>query len=434
MIERYQSQEIARIFSDENRLKIFLRIESLLLEELAGDYPISRSDIRKLKNLEAKVSASSVRRREAVTRHEITAFLEWIWAETPGAPGVANFLHLGLTSSDLMDSALALQCKEALEVVLSELDCNIKVLEQLAKKWRQMTCIGRTHGIHAEVTSLGFKFLGFLMEGQRSRRRLSLAVEEIAVGKLSGSVGNFASSAIDPKRESKLLSKLGLGFEPAATQVVARDRHAVLLARLALLGGWIERLALEIRHLQRTEVGELAEPFKKGQHGSSSMPHKKNPVLSENLCGLARLLRAYAGAGLENMALWHERDISHSSVERVVIPDAFHAAHFMLGRLREILEGLVVRRDNVNKNVALLGDLSFSQAYLNRLLAAGLPRRRAYSLIQEAAFKASANGRSLWQELASQKGQWPKSARLTKLKPEDFLKFLPALYKRCGLA
>ncbi|MBI2070533.1 MAG: adenylosuccinate lyase [Elusimicrobia bacterium] len=429
MIERYQHPEITRIFSDENRFRLFLRIEVLLLEELARSLPIKPVEIARLKRLEKSIDVAAIREQEARTRHEITAFLNWVFAKMPGAQGVANYLHFGLTSNDLMDTALAVQMKEAADVVLDGLDRNLRTLEKLALRYRNLPVIARTHGIHAEVTSLGFKFLSFLSEGRRTCARFEAAHREIACGKLSGSVGNFASSAIDPATEERLLAKLGLSAEPAATQVVARDRHAVVLARLAIVGGWVERIAVEIRHGQRTEVAELSEPFAKGQHGSSSMPHKKNPILTENLCGLARLLRGYAAAALENMALWHERDISHSSAERVMIPDAFHAAAFMMKRLNETLSGLVVNERQIEKNLALLGDLTHSQAYLNVLIASGVPRKSAYSLIQAASLRALNNGGSLFEELVND-AHLPKGLKLKRLTPEDFLCQMNALYAR----
>ncbi|MBI4369263.1 MAG: adenylosuccinate lyase [Elusimicrobia bacterium] len=428
MIERYQSKAITQIFSEENRFALFIEIEALLLEALSKHFGIGKRDINELRSLKGAVDTAAISSQESVTRHEVTAFLEWIWSRLPGNLKVQNYLHLGLTSSDLMDTALSCQMVQALDLVMEEHRSTQKILRLLSLKYRSLPVMGRTHGIHAETTSLGLKFLGFWAEGARHGRRLKIAREEIATGKLSGSVGSFASGEAGPDEEKAILAKLGLSPEPVATQVVPRDRHAAVLSNLALLGAWIERLATEIRHGQRTEVGEIIEPFGRGQHGSSSMPHKKNPILSENLCGLARLLRSYALAAFENVALWHERDISHSSVERCIIPDAFHAAHFALRRLQGVLSGLIVNEEAIKRNAALLGDLTSSQAYLNRLIASGMARKEAYALIQSASLRAQQEHKSLWQMLQDEKGVL--KAKLKPLKPADFLRQIPKIYQR----
>lgn len=403
MIERYQTPEIERIFSEKNRFALFIEIEALFLGELSLAHPISREEIESLRELKKFIDVGAINDIEKKTRHEITAFLDWAWLQLPRSEGLKRFLHLGLTSSDLNDTALGYQCREAFEVVEAELERVLKTLKLLSLKYKDTPTIGRTHGIHAEPTTLGFKFLGFLKEGDRNVDRLKSGREAVSCGKLSGSVGNFFSSLIDPAVESKILVKLGLKAEPAATQIVARDRYAHAMGALALLGGWMERIAMEIRHLQRTEVAEAFEPFGKGQEGSSSMPHKRNPILCENICGLARLLRSQAQAALENMALWHERDISHSSVERVIIPDAFHAAHFGLKRLNFVLSGLEIDKKRIKENASLIGDLSFSQNYLNQLIIAGWPRQKSYKTIQEASSRALKNKSSLWEELVKNK-------------------------------
>lgn len=429
MIPRYQSPEIGQIFSEEERFRIFIDIEALVLEGLAKKLSISRGEIARLRGLREKIDLDFIRREEDKTRHEITAFLNWIWARLPRDSGIQNYLHLGLTSSDLMDTALSLQMVRGLDLVHAGLRENVRLLDGLARRYQNTPVMGRTHGIHAELTSFGHKFLGYYAEGLRHLRRLGLARQEIAVGKLSGSVGNFASSLITPKVEAKLLKRLGLGPEPAATQIIARDRHGVVLAQLALMGSWVERLATEIRHSQRTEVGEMAEPFSRHQQGSSSMPHKKNPVLSENLCGLARLLRSYALGGFENVALWHERDISHSSVERVAIPDSFHVAHFMMKRLKEVLKGIQIDEAKAKANAALLRDMTASQAYLNALIQAGVSRKEAYRLIQSASFRAIENGTLLCRELMKEPGL-PNGFRAQEIPPAYYLRHLGALFRR----
>lgn len=427
MIGRYQSPEIEEIFSQEQRFAYFLEIEALLLEELAKDYPIGAAQIRALRALKRHVDAAAILKREATTRHEITAFLEWVWSRLPRARAIHQYLHFGLTSNDLMDTALALQMKEAMIVVGALLEKNLRALKDLSRRWRAQPVMGRTHGMHAEPISLGLKFLSFYTEGKRNLERLKQCRGRATAAKLSGSVGNFASSVIGPAKERLILSRLGLEPEPVATQVVARDRHAEMMLTLALIGGWAERIAVEIRHSQRTEVAELAEPFVEGeQHGSSSMPHKRNPVLSENLCGLARLLRGYSAVSLENMALWHERDISHSSAERVIIPDAFHVSVFMLKRLYGILSGLVVRSDHIEKNLRLQGDLGASQAYLNQLIAAGCAREKAYNMVQRAVRRAVTGKSSLWQELLKEAGKTP----LQRVTDKDFLRHTQQLYDR----
>ncbi|MEK6544818.1 MAG: lyase family protein, partial [Elusimicrobiota bacterium] len=276
--------------------------------------------------------------------------------------------------------------------------------KDLSQTHANLPTIGRTHGIHAEPTTLGLKFASFLAEGFRQNRRLRSARYSAAVGKLSGSVGNFASSLLTPDQEVTILKHLGLRAEPVATQIVCRDRHAEVICALAQAGCWIERIATEFRHLQRTEIAELSEPFAQGkQHGSSSMPHKRNPILSENLCGLARLLRGYAMTALENTALWHERDISHSSAERVLFPDAFSTLHFMLGRLNVILRGINIDQCSLRQNLTIYKDLSSSQAYLNSLILSGMDRRQAYKLIQQASFNVLKGSTTLWDELAAQR-------------------------------
>jgi adenylosuccinate lyase len=312
--------------------------------------------------------------------HDVVAFVSSV-AETVGDEG--RFLHLGLTSSDVVDTAFALQLRDATDLILSGLDDLRAAVREQAMRHRHTAMIGRTHGIHAEPITFGLKCAGWYAELTRARARLAAVRAEIAYGKLSGAVGTFANNP--PEVEAAVCARLGLTPEPIATQVVPRDRHAVLFTQLAVLAGTCERIALEIRHLQRTEVGEAAEPFAPGQKGSSAMPHKRNPILSENLCGLARLMRSYAVAALEDMALWHERDISHSAVERVIGPDATIAVDFMLARLARMLRGLEVRPDAMRANLERMGGAIFSEQVLLALVRRGVARDEAYRWVQRCA-------------------------------------------------
>jgi adenylosuccinate lyase len=314
---------------------------------------------------------------EAEVKHDVIAFVSAV-AETVGDEG--RFLHLGLTSSDVVDTAFALQLRDAGDLLLAGLDRLRTAVRAQALRHRHTVMIGRTHGIHAEAITFGLKCASWYAELTRDRRRLAAARAEIAYGKLSGAVGTFANN--DPAVEAAVCGRLGLAPEPIATQVVPRDRHAVLFAALGILAGTCERIATEIRHLQRTEVGEVAEPFSAGQKGSSAMPHKRNPILAENVTGLARLMRGYAHAAMDDMALWHERDISHSSVERVIAPDATIAMDFMLARLAGVVDGLEVRADAMRANLERLGGAIFSEQVLLALVRRGVARDEAYRWVQ----------------------------------------------------
>jgi adenylosuccinate lyase len=320
---------------------------------------------------------------EARTHHDLAAFVDAVATEL-GDEG--RWFHYGLTSSDVVDTALALQIAAAGKLILTGLDRALDVVAARAEEHRLTPTIGRTHGVHAEPTTFGLKLAVWAFELDRARRRVAAALEGARVGKLSGAVGNYA--AIDPEVERVACERLDLEPEPAATQVVQRDRHADLLSALALAAASLERFAVEIRHLARTEVAEVQEPFGKGQKGSSSMPHKRNPVVAERICGLARVVRAAALVGLENVALWHERDISHSSAERVTIPDAFLALDYMLDRFAWLVEGMVVRTEQMRRNLELSRGLYFSQRVLLALVDSGLSRDDAYRLVQGHAMRA----------------------------------------------
>jgi adenylosuccinate lyase len=376
MIQRYTRPEMGHLWSEASHLGRWLEVELAFVDVLAerGDVPVAAA--RALRE-NARIDPARMRAIEEVVKHDVIAFVSAV-AETVGDEG--RYLHLGLTSSDVVDTAFALQLRDAVDLIVAGVDRLREAVKVQALRHRRTPMIGRTHGIHAEVITFGLKCASWYAELRRDRARLVAARAEIAHGKLSGAVGTFANTA--PEIEAAVCARLGLRPEPIATQVVPRDRHAVLFASLAVLAGTCERIALEIRHLQRTEVGEVAEPFGAGQKGSSAMPHKRNPVLTENICGLARLMRGYALAALENQALWHERDISHSSVERVIAPDATIAIDFMVARLAGVMEGLEVRPDVMRANLERLGGAIYSEQVLLALVRRGVPRDEAYRWVQ----------------------------------------------------
>jgi adenylosuccinate lyase len=382
VIDRYTRPEMGRLWSEEARLGRWLEIELALVDVFAERGEVPGAAARALRE-HARVNVARMQAIEAEVKHDVIAFVSSV-AETVGDEG--RFLHLGLTSSDVVDTAFALQLRDATDLLLRALDRLREAARAQALRHKRTLMIGRTHGIHAEAITFGLKCAGWYAELTRDRRRLAAAREEIAYGKLSGAVGTFANN--DPAVEAAVCTRLGLRPEPIATQVVPRDRHAILFTTLAVLGGTCERIAVEIRHLQRTEVGEVAEPFSAGQKGSSAMPHKRNPILAENVTGLARLLRGYALAALEDMALWHERDISHSSVERVIGADATIVADFMLGRLAGVVDGLEVRADAMRANLERLGGAIFSEQVLLALVRRGVARDSAYRWVQRHALAA----------------------------------------------
>ena len=383
MLPRYSRPEMAALWSDEARFGRWLRVEQAALKAAAecGLAPMEAPEA--LQGL-APPDPARVAELEAELRHDVIAFLEAL-AEKGGEE--ARWLHFGMTSSDLLDTATALALREASDLLLAGLERVLAALRALAEAHRETLCVGRSHGMHAEATTFGLKMLGHRSEFLRARRRLAAAREEVSTCVLSGAVGTFAH--LPPEAEEAMGKALGLRPEPVSTQVVPRDRHAAWLAALALLGAAIERLSVELRHLQRSEVAEAAEPFAAKQKGSSAMPHKRNPVLAENLTGIARLLRAFLQPALEDVALWHERDISHSSVERVVLPQAAGLADFALHRLAGMLEGLEVRPERMAANLALHGAKAHSQDVLLALVGAGMVREEAYRLVQGHALAAA---------------------------------------------
>lgn len=386
MIPRYSREPMARIWSEENKYLSWLQVELAAIEALAeaGLIPVGVPERVKDK---AECDAESILAIEKETHHDVAAFVDQV-AACLGEDG--RYFHFGLTSSDVLDTALALRLKEAADLLLAGLDELLAVLKDKAHAYKDLVMVGRTHGVHAEPITLGLKFALWYAEFQRQRQRLAAARETVSVGKLSGAVGTFAH--LPPEVEAGVCARLGLAPAPLATQVIQRDRHAHYLLTLALIGASLEKVATEIRHLQRTEVREAEEAFGAKQKGSSAMPHKRNPVLSENLCGLARVLRGNALTALENVALWHERDISHSSAERVIIPDSNIVLDFMLHRLKGVLANLVVYPENMAANLADSRGLVFSQSLLLALVNKGLSRDEAYRLTQRAAMQVWEQG------------------------------------------
>jgi adenylosuccinate lyase len=374
---------MARVWSDESKLARWLDVELAALEGWAETGAVPADAAREIRERAVPPSPARVAELEARLHHDTAAFVDAV-AEQLGPAG--RWFHFGLTSSDVVDTALALQIQEAGRLILHELDRAAEVVIARAEEHRHTLCIGRTHGVHAEPTTFGLKLAVWAFELDRARGRVSHALESMRVGKLSGAVGQYAS--IDPDVERIACERLGLEPAPASTQIIQRDRHAELLSALAVTASSLDKFALEIRHLARTEVREVEEPFARGQKGSSAMPHKRNPVVAERICGLARVVRAAAVAGFENVALWHERDISHSSTERVVIPDAFLALDYMLDRFAWLVEGLVVRREQMRRNLDATHGLYFSQRLLLALVDSGLERDDAYRLVQRHAMRA----------------------------------------------
>ncbi len=382
MIARYARPEMAALWADDARYRRWLEVECAATEALEAEGMVPRGTAGAMRG-RARVEAARVDALEATLQHDVIAFLTAV-GESLGPE--KRFLHLGMTSSDLVDTALALQIGEAGRLLLAGLDRLDQALAGLATRHRATIMVGRTHGVHAEPMTFGLKVLTWALAVRRSREQVAYGLAATAVGKLSGAVGQAAHLPLAV--EERFLAALGLAPEPVATQVVARDRHAVLVTGLAHLAANYERIATEIRHLQRTEVREVEEPFAAGQKGSSSMPHKRNPIVCERITGLARLFRGYAVAAFEDVALWHERDISHSSVERVILPDAFLLADYLTERLSFVLEGLTVDAGRMRANLDSSGGLVFSQRVLLALTDAGLTREEAYAIVQRNAMMA----------------------------------------------
>ena len=379
MITRYTRPELGAIWTDEARMTAWRDVEVAAAEALpSGPTPEDLEAIRA-----ATFTVEAVKEREAVTDHDVAAFIDVLSASA--GPG-GRWIHFGLTSSDVLDTALGLQIKRAGEPILTGARELARVLAERAREHAGTLCVGRTHGVHAEATSFGLKLAGYAFEADRNAERLERAFAQAAVGAISGAVGTYASHS--PAYEADVLQRIGLQAELVSTQVVPRDRHAELLQAIALAGAGLERLATEIRHLQRTEVREVEEPFKAGQKGSSAMPHKRNPITTERITGLARVLRGYAQTGVENVALWHERDISHSGAERVILPDATILLDYMQHLAIRVVRGMVVHADRMQRNLDITCGALFSQRVLLALVESGLQRDEAYRIVQRLAQQA----------------------------------------------
>ena len=397
MISRYTRPEMAKLWSLKNKYQKWLEIEILVCEAWAEKGVIPKEALAKIKE-KASFSVERIAEIETQVKHDVIAFISNV-EENIGPEG--RYLHLGLTSSDILDTANAVLLKEAMEIILEDVEEVMSILREQAFAYKDTPMIGRSHGVHAEPITFGLKLALWYEEMRRNKKRLQQAKEDISYGKISGAVGTFAH--LEPEIEEYVCPKLGLKPAPITNQIIQRDRYAHYFTVLAILAGTIEKIALEIRHLQRTEVLEVEEPFTKGQKGSSAMPHKRNPIQCENLCGLARLVRTNAIAALENIALWHERDISHSSVERVIMPDSTILSDFMLHRLKKILANMEVYPERMLKNIYLTKGLIFSQALLLALVKKGLPRQKAYEMIQDCAMRVWQGEQDLKTQVLSHK-------------------------------
>jgi adenylosuccinate lyase len=387
MIPRYTRPEIGKAWSQQRKLECWLEVELAATEAWAEQGAVPR-EAAEAARANAAFTVEAVNEREKMTDHDVAAFVDVV-AASVGEHG--RWIHYGLTSSDVLDTALALQLREAGEVVLASARAYRDALIERALEHRDTLCVGRTHGVHAEPTTFGLRLAGFAFEADRNLARLTDAFDQLAFGKLSGAVGTYAS--VPPAVEARVMERLGLQREDVATQVIPRDRHAVLTSRVAIAGAGLERFATEVRNLQRTEVREVEEPFASGaQKGSSAMPHKRNPIRTERITGLARVLRGYAQTGLENVALWHERDISHSGAERVILPDATIGLDYMQDLATKVVAGMTVRTDRMRENLELTHGALFSQRALTALVESGLTRDEAYRVVQENAQRAWDSG------------------------------------------
>ena len=430
MIRRYTRPEMGALWTDEARYAKWLAVELAVCDAYARRGVIPADAVARIRS-RARVDSHRIEEIEARVRHDVIAFLTNL-EEAIGED--SRFVHVGLTSSDVVDTALALQLVEAADRLLAGLDGLRELLRRLALRYRDTVMVGRTHGVHAEPTTFGLKVAGWYAEAGRNRDRLARAREAVRVGKISGAVGNFAHVA--PEIEAEVCCALGLEPAPVSTQIVQRDRHAEFVTTCAIVGGSLEKIATEIRSLQRTEILELEEPFGEGQKGSSAMPHKRNPVSCEQATGLARLLRANAGAALEDIALWHERDISHSSVERIILPDSTILLDYLLAQMTRILDGLVVDPERMRENLDRSYGLIYSQRVLLALTDAGLARQAAYELVQRAAMRAWRERRPFLECLPEEPGV---TARLAPealkacFDPAWYLRHVDTVFRRVGL-
>lgn len=430
MIDRYSRKEISDIWTLENKFRIWLDIEIAACEANAKLGLIPEADLKIIKE-KASFNVSRINEIENQVHHDVIAFLTAV-GESIGAS--SRYVHYGLTSSDIVDTALSIQMKQSGEILIKGIDKLLEALKQLSLKYKNTPCMGRSHGVHAEPTTFGLKMALYVKEFERNRARLTSAAESVSYGKLSGAVGTFSN--ISPEVEKYVCEKLGLKADPVSTQIIQRDRHAEFMAALAITAGSLDQLATEIRHLQRTEVREVEEPFQKGQKGSSAMPHKRNPILAERISGLSRVIKANMNVALDDMTLWHERDISHSSAERVILPDSTIALDYILHRMIFIIENLLVYPEAMLDNINRTGGLFFSQGLLLKLVESGFTREDAYKIVQDMAMR-------VWKREGSLKDLTLKEKAITeKLTRSDidvvfdmstYMKNIDYIYKRAGL-
>lgn len=429
MIDRYTREEMKNIWDLQSKFDYYLKVELAVCEAYCTLGKINKDDLEQIKRL-AKFDLKRIDEIEQEVNHDVIAFLTNV-NENLGEE-LAKYVHVGLTSSDVIDTALALQIQDAGKIIKEDLKNVINSLKDLSQKHKNTICIGRSHGIHAEVMTFGVKILSWLDAFERAEKNFNYALEEIRLGQISGPVGTYSN--ISPEVEKITCENLGLKPARISTQVIARDIHASFMQSLAMIATVIEQFSIEIRHLQRTEVLEVEEGFKKGQKGSSAMPHKKNPISSENLCGLARVVRSNSIAAMENVALWHERDISHSSAERIIFPDSTILVDFMLNRFKNVVDNLVVHEDNMKKNANLYGGIVYSQKVLLELVNKGLSREDAYKIVQKNAHKAfGAEGGDFKSNLQHDEDvlkYFSKEEIENCFNADDYLKNIEQIYKR----
>ncbi|MEM7727177.1 MAG: adenylosuccinate lyase [Cyanobacteria bacterium P01_A01_bin.45] len=431
MIERYTLPEMGNIWTDSYKFQTWLQVEVAVCEAQAELGYTPKAAVKEIKE-KANFDPKRILEIEAEVRHDVIAFLTNV-NEYVGDAG--RYIHLGMTSSDVLDTALALQMTASLDIILHRVQDLIGAIRQKAKEHRYTVMIGRSHGIHAEPITFGFKLAGWLAEMLRNQERLRILRQNIAVGKISGAVGTYAN--IEPRVEAIACEKIGLSADTASTQVISRDRHADFVQQLALVTASIERFSVEIRNLQKTDVLEVEEYFSKGQKGSSAMPHKRNPIRSERLTGMARMVRSYAVAAVENVALWHERDISHSSVERIMLPDACILTHFMLVEMTQLMENLLVYPENMARNMNCYGGVVFSQRVLLTLVEKGINREEAYKIVQENAHTAWNHSEGNFQELVRKDPRVSSQLSPEEIQacfdPQHHLQHLEQVYQRLGI-
>ena len=430
MIDRYTLPKMLEIWSEEHKFNTWLEIEIAACEAWARMGKIPQASLKKIKS-KANFSIKRMNEIEKTVEHDVIAFLTSI-AENVGPD--SRFVHMGLTSSDVVDTSLSLLMRDAADVIIQDTNDFLKILKKMARKYKSVVMMGRSHGVHAEPMTFGLKFALWMKEMERNRERMLKARSAINVGKISGVVGTYSN--LDPKVEELTCRKLGLIPSSISTQVLQRDRHAEFMTTLAILAATLEKIALEIRGLQKTEIGEVEEPFKKGQKGSSAMPHKKNPITCERICGLARVVRANSMVALENVALWHERDISHSSTERLVIPDSSILIDYMLQKMIYVIDNLVVYPERMKHNIEKSQGLTFSQRLLLALIDKGLTREKAYQVVQAAAMKARSTGKHL-KELILADREARKRLSEKEINQvfdiEYYLRNIETIFKRLGL-